>query len=277
MRAQPVSRSSSLEDASENVPNIPAPMQPDVVPSVRSPLEAPGKPIPPPSEQTFTSKMRSPVNDLESTGLTLPVPTRSEDEEAKIGDNLGRLAMAKGTESATAGQVPIRRERFITPANSPEKESECFFPQRHGSVSPAIDILRPPPLVEPDVRPRTECPFSEQEVAESIHSGSFLARKIEEIEASRRENDVRDDEPSTSAQVFIEDNQLTVVAAKKETPPTGNRLQDLFKPISEEITKKSSSFEIIGEGSEHDVIKTGSRTGEIDVFTHLFDDEETNS
>lgn len=80
---------------------------------------------------------------------------------------------------------------------------------------------------------------------------------------------------------FDEDNQLTVIPATnpfdpKKTQQSGPRLEDLFRPIAEEENiQKNLSYELVNTESGEQVQQTQSQTGELDVFTHLFQDDDT--
>ena len=78
---------------------------------------------------------------------------------------------------------------------------------------------------------------------------------------------------------FVQENQITVIPIKTtiyDDTDVGTKLEDLFKPINEieNDAAENASFEIVNAGSGSDIRATKSQGGEIDVFTHLFDDEQ---
>ena len=78
---------------------------------------------------------------------------------------------------------------------------------------------------------------------------------------------------------FGSENQLTVIPGQnpftknKPKPGTIERLEELFVEPENLRTQQSASFEILEFGSSESIRQTSS-TGEIDVFKHLFDDDE---
>lgn len=191
-------------------------------------------------------------------------------------------------DQAISEQVTVMRETLrsqtTSPADDNDSHAEHLIASRHSSVSPAIDIIRGRSPSDLELRPKPEnsYPFAEPEAGPSRESTSFLARRIAQIEAERSMEAVdilgqhSDSGTSSSASdtKFEEENQLTVIPAKKSTPPGGSRLQDLFKPINEENARKSLSYEVVEERSGNEVQPTKSHSGEIDVFKHLFDDDD---
>ena len=83
---------------------------------------------------------------------------------------------------------------------------------------------------------------------------------------------------SNLAHSFGSENQLTVIPGQnpftKNKPRPGTKLEELFVEPENLRTARSSSFEVVDVDSSDSVRQTASTTGEIDVFKHLFDDEE---
>ena len=84
------------------------------------------------------------------------------------------------------------------------------------------------------------------------------------------------------AHSFGSENQLTVIPGQnpfiknKSKPGTIERLEELFIEPENLRTPQSASFETVEVGSSESVRQTASTTGEIDVFKHLFDDDENS-
>ena len=127
-------------------------------------------------------------------------------------------------------------------------------------------------------------PFLEPE---STISDSGTTQLIEE---AMETHDIKDSDSSEQLNIsntqlnnstFNSDNQLTVIPATNpfsspRSIHTGPRLEELFKPITEdENVQKKVSYEVINADSGDQVQQTSSQTGELDMFTHLFQDEDT--
>ena len=85
----------------------------------------------------------------------------------------------------------------------------------------------------------------------------------------------------SAALSFGSENQLTVIPGQnpfnknKPKPGTIERLEELFVEPENLRTQQSTSFDVLEIGSSESIRQTSS-TGEIDVFKHLFDDDEEN-
>ena len=186
-------------------------------------------------------------------------------------------------ESELSDSIPVPVK--TTPPDEDDVErSESLISSRHSSVSPAIDIKRRTSSFDGITKLEVD------DVLPPMASSSFLARQVAEIEASTRGSDVIDDtgngtdgnipqvdaEAGSSSGIKFEDeNQLTVIPAKKQTPPGPSRLEDLFKQkMSDAAAETSFSYEIVDARSGHQIQPTSSNGSEIDVFKHLFDDDE---
>ena len=85
---------------------------------------------------------------------------------------------------------------------------------------------------------------------------------------------------NSAAQIFVSENQLTVIPSQnpftKGKSKPGAKLEELFIEPDSVAAKvaQSTSFEVIEVDSSDNVRQTASATGEIDVFKHLFDDDD---
>ncbi|WAR07024.1 MOT10-like protein [Mya arenaria] len=182
-------------------------------------------------------------------------------------------------DQAISEHVNVLRETLRSPTSCSSRledtdhDSKASSPRsKHSSVSPAIDIIR------------SDGSCAAHGPDPDSHSDSFqLAQQIAFIEAATRATGEEpccshDVEPSSlTATKFDQENQLTVIPVKKATTEqlVGQRLENLFLPISEDDpTEKTSSYELVDVGSGSDVRSTRSRGGELDVFNHLFNDDE---
>ena len=119
-----------------------------------------------------------------------------------------------------------------------------------------------------------EAVFQSFKDTEPVASADAIAQKPHRVSPEQHPPE------NSASQIFVSENQLTVIPSQnpftKGKSKPGAKLEELFIEPDSVAAKvaPSTSFEVIEVDSSDNVRQTASATGEIDVFKHLFDDDD---
>ncbi|XP_053397672.1 uncharacterized protein LOC123552153 [Mercenaria mercenaria] len=237
-----------------------------------------------------------PIDPLQPTRLKQPSPKQGSvsSSQSIVGGDLSK--QSSNFDQTISDQVNMLRDTLKSPTPCSSKMEEAGK-----TVSSFIGSRPTSPYISGQANVSTSgnitSPCSNKSGAKSEHSNPFLQPEPgpSRSEASRliQEAMQADDtklggdskqSSETDTQLgnneFDHDNQLTVIPAtnrfaSKKSSQSGSKLEELFKPITEEENiQKKLSYEVVNTDSGDQVQQTQSQTGELDVFTHLFQDDE---
>lgn len=204
------------------------------------------------------------VNILRDT-LKSPTPCSSKTEDS-WNDVI--------SEQTTSPQTVIIRSPSSEVSNVVSEHSNPFL-QPGLSGSEGIQLIQEPIQVE-DINLGIS-KLQEENQQTVSHDTNMISDSGKELGEPSAQLGISDTQLGDTK--FDEENQLTVIPAtnpfgSKMTSQSGTPLEDLFKP-EEEIVPRNQSYEVVNTGSCEQVQPRPSQSGELDMFTNLFQDEET--
>ncbi|KAL4232930.1 hypothetical protein ACF0H5_007618 [Mactra antiquata] len=205
-------------------------------------------------ESNFDQTISDQVNMLRET-LKSPTPCSSAMEER-----------------VTSQPVSVKSSKQTSPCGSladPYSNTDCRPFSRQSSLAS-----------------ETSNPFLQQEPGPSRSEAIKLIQDAIEADDSFQQAFINQPQTSSTQSECSKDdhdNQATITPGNnpfvfKPSSQTTTKLEDLFKPIAEESNLQGkTSHELLTTDSSNILQQTVSQTGELDVFRHLFEDEETNN